>query len=51
MKKIIETIEKALAVKDSTIEIQNWQICDLKKKLEEAEKTIRKIKGEKNETV
>ena len=51
MVKIIEAIEEKLKSQEDTITLQKWQISDLTAKLEEAEKTIERLKGGKNEAV
>lgn len=50
MEKIIELIEEKLQEQDATINMQKWKISDLAAKLEEAEKTIERMRKE-HETV
>lgn len=45
MVKIIEAIEEKLQAQAEEISFKSWQIADLKKQLEEAEKEIERLKG------
>ena len=45
MERIIKVIEEKLKEQDSTIAVQQWQISDLKKKLEEAEDKLAEANG------
>lgn len=45
MKFIIEAIEARLQAQKDEIEFQQWQIADLKHKLEDAEKQIKALEG------
>lgn len=45
MKQIIEAIEARLQAQKDEIEFKQWQIADLRNRLEEAEKEIAALKG------
>lgn len=45
MKLIIEAIEARLQAQKDEIDFKQWQIADLKRQLEEAEKEIAALKG------